>query len=163
MTNNTDTKPELGTVSLSELSPFDGSVKERKRRGRGNASGIGGESGRGHKGQKSRSGFSRKRGFEGGQNPLYKRLPKKRGFKNIFKQPFLAVNIEKIALAEFEEELSVARLVERGYISKFAKKVKLIGSLPTGVKIKTVRVHSMSKALRDQLSEAGCDIADVDV
>ena len=63
-------------IKLNELSPFQGSTSNRKRVGRGNASGYGGECGRGHKGQKSRSGFSRKRGFEGGQNPLYRRIPK---------------------------------------------------------------------------------------
>ena len=81
----------IESIRLNELSPFENSTSNRKRVGRGNASGYGGECGRGHKGQKSRSGFSRKRGFEGGQNPLYKRIPKKRGFTNIFKKSFLSL------------------------------------------------------------------------
>ena len=68
------------------LKPAKGAVKKRTRKGRGNASGKGGECGRGHKGQKSRSGYSAKAGFEGGQMPLYKRVPKRRGFTNNFKR-----------------------------------------------------------------------------
>ena len=70
--------------------------KNRIRKGRGNASGHGGESGRGHKGQKSRSGYSRRAGFEGGQTPLYRRLPKTNGFNNIFKERFDIININKL-------------------------------------------------------------------
>ncbi|RAP26456.1 50S ribosomal protein L15 [Candidatus Marinamargulisbacteria bacterium SCGC AG-333-B06] len=70
--------------------------KNRIRKGRGNASGHGGESGRGHKGQKSRSGYSKRAGFEGGQTPLYRRLPKSNGFNNIFKETFDIININRL-------------------------------------------------------------------
>ena len=103
----TKTKPAISTkepeieqsdnlFALNNLQSFPNSTKKRKRVGRGNASGFGGECGRGHKGQKSRSGFSRKRGFEGGQNPLYRRIPKRRGFTNIFKIKYQIINIENL-------------------------------------------------------------------
>ena len=92
---------ESASISLNTLQPYPNSTKTRKRVGRGNASGYGGECGRGHKGQKSRSGFSRKRGFEGGQNPLYKRIPKKRGFTNIFKTKYRIINVGNLNLNRF--------------------------------------------------------------
>ena len=86
----------------TELAPAPGSVKKRKRVGRGNASGFGGECGRGHKGQKSRSGYSRKRGFEGGQNPLYRRLPKKSGFRNRFRVEYRILNLSDIYVQDIK-------------------------------------------------------------
>ena len=83
---------------LIDFRPADGAVKKRTRKGRGNASGHGGEAGRGHKGQKSRTGYSKRAGFEGGQTPLYRRIPKKRGFTALDKTRFFPVNIDAIAV-----------------------------------------------------------------
>ncbi len=101
--------------------------KNRIRKGRGNASGHGGESGRGHKGQKSRSGFSRRAGFEGGQTPLYRRLPKSNGFNNIFKVKFDVININKLELAFKDgEKVDKQALITKNIVSgKF--KIKLLG------------------------------------
>src|SRR3989338_8656027 len=83
-------------MKYNEVRPAKGAVKARTRRGRGNASGLGGESGRGHKGQKARSGGSIRPGFEGGQTPLYRRLPKRKGFNNYSKVIVEAVNLGDI-------------------------------------------------------------------
>ncbi|MEK9726536.1 MAG: 50S ribosomal protein L15 [Candidatus Margulisiibacteriota bacterium] len=124
MTKTKDTSEKV-VISLDTLTPFEGSTKNRKRVGRGNASGYGGECGRGHKGQKSRSGFSRKRGFEGGQNPLYKRIPKKRGFTNIFKIKYKIINLENLTLSRFDETIEFKHLIDFGYVGK-ADLVKIV-------------------------------------
>ena len=84
------------SIELEEFKPANGSIKKRKRKGRGNASGLGGECGRGHKGQRSRSGCKLRPGFEGGQTPLYRRIPKKPGMKNVFRLEYTPVNISDI-------------------------------------------------------------------
>ena len=99
-----------------ELSPAPGSRRGRKRVGRGDGSGHGTYSGRGVKGQKSRSGFSRKRGFEGGQLPLIKRLPRKRGFTNIFRTEYNPVNIGLLNRFEAGSEVTPERLLEAGVV-----------------------------------------------
>ena len=118
-------------MSDFNLKPAVGSVKNTKRKGRGNSSGKGGESGRGHKGQKSRSGYSKRFGFEGGQIPLYRRLPKKRGIDNkLFQEEVCVVNLGKIS--EFFEEGSVITLEvlgEKGFIkTKKGVKLKILGN-----------------------------------
>ncbi|MEA4966822.1 MAG: 50S ribosomal protein L15, partial [Bacteroidaceae bacterium] len=103
-------------MDLSNLKPAQGSVKTRKRIGRGQGSGRGGTSTRGHKGAKSRSGYSRKIGFEGGQMPLYRRLPKF-GFKNINRIEFLAINLDTLnTLAEEKQlsEITIDTLINNG-------------------------------------------------
>ena len=97
-------------MKLHDLSPAEGSTSSRKRIGRGPGSGTGKTAGRGHKGQRSRSGFSRRRGFEGGQMPLIRRVPK-RGFTNIFRKEYAVVNLDK--LADLEGEVTPAVLVEK--------------------------------------------------
>lgn len=151
---STESNPEL---LLNNLTPFDGSTKNRKRVGRGNASGYGGECGRGHKGQKSRSGFSRKRGFEGGQNPLYKRIPKKRGFTNIFKIKYTIINLDNLNLSRFDESIELKHLIDFGYVSKLAK-VKFVGNVPEKFKIKSLELHAVSHSLQDKLEKAGCSV-----
>ena len=99
-----------------EISPATGSRKNRKRVGRGDGSGSGTYCGRGVKGQKSRSGFSMKRGFEGGQLPLIKRLPRKRGFTNIFRTEYSLVNVEDLKRFEAGSEVTPDRLVESGVV-----------------------------------------------
>lgn len=113
-------------MGLHNLQPAPGSTKNRKRIGRGAGSGTGKTSGKGHKGQKARSGYSRKRGFEGGQQPLYKRLPKI-GFTSKIEKPYV-INVEKIkAIAELSEiTLETIKSVHK--LAKAVTKVKLIGA-----------------------------------
>ncbi len=113
-------------MGLHNLQPAPGSTRSRKRVGRGQGSGTGKTAGRGQNGQKSRSGYSRKRGFEGGQQPLYKRLPKV-GFFSRVEKPY-AINVEKVkAVAELEEiTLETIRSVHR--MGKNVTRVKLIGA-----------------------------------
>lgn len=158
MANTKEKSTEVNSeLLLNNLTPFDGSTKTRKRVGRGNASGFGGECGRGHKGQKSRSGFSRKRGFEGGQNPLYRRIPKKRGFTNIFKTKYTIINLENLNLVRFSETIELKHLIDFGYVSKLAK-VKFVGNVPENFKIKSLELHAISKSLQEKLEKAGCSV-----
>jgi large subunit ribosomal protein L15 len=146
---------ESKSIRLGSISPFPGSVKPRKRVGRGNASGWGGEAGRGHKGQKSRSGFSRKRGFEGGQNPLYKRIPKKRGFTNIFKVHYRLVNISNLNFERFGSSIECKHLVDFGYCSQ-NERIKFVGNLPESVRLTTIEGDAISHALKSRLDALGC-------
>jgi large subunit ribosomal protein L15 len=111
---------------LNTLKAAEGSVKNNKRKGRGQGSGMGKTASRGHKGQKARTGGKVARGFEGGQQPLYKRLPKI-GFTSRVVKP-LAVNVERFPAIKDLSEITVAALVEAGIVSAKADKVKLIGS-----------------------------------
>lgn len=112
-------------MNINELKPADNSVKERKRRGRGNASGLGGEAGRGHKGQKSRSGYSRRAGFEGGQTPFYRRVPKKRGFGRIGESRAV-VNLGQLQIAFADGDVvSLATLKEKGLCGRKDVTVKV--------------------------------------
>ena len=115
-------------MNLSNLKPAEGSTKVRKRIGRGPGSGLGGTSTRGHKGAKSRSGYSRKVGFEGGQMPIQRRLPKF-GFKNINRVEYKAINLDTLQqLAEAQQlsKIGVADLIAAGFISK-SQLVKILG------------------------------------
>lgn len=115
-------------MNLSNLKPAAGSVKDGKRIGRGQGSGMGGTSTRGHKGAKSRSGYSSKRGFEGGQMPLQRRVPKF-GFKNINRIEYKAINIDtlqKLAEAGNLTTINLDTLVEAGFISS-SQVVKILG------------------------------------
>lgn len=144
-------------LSLNTLEAFPGSTKNRKRVGRGNASGFGGECGRGHKGQKSRSGFSRKRGFEGGQNPLYKRIPKKRGFTNNFKTHYQIVNVENLNLERFSETIELKHLIDFKILGS-SKMVKFVGQVPKDFPIKSIETHAISHTLKTKLEKLGCKI-----
>ena len=128
-------------MNLNNLRPAEGSVKTRKRIGRGPGSGLGGTSTRGHKGAKSRSGYSKKIGFEGGQMPLQRRVPKF-GFKNINRVEYKAINLETIqALADAKNltKVGLNELIEAGYISS-NQLVKVLGngSLTTKLAIEAV-------------------------
>ncbi|SFV49851.1 LSU ribosomal protein L15p (L27Ae) [hydrothermal vent metagenome] len=113
-------------MGLHNLQPAPGSTKNRKRVGRGQGSGTGKTAGRGNKGQKARSGYSRKRGFEGGQMPLYRRLPKI-GFTSKIEKPYV-INVEKIkAIAELDE-ITLESIASVHKLQKTVKKVKLIGA-----------------------------------
>lgn len=133
-------------MDLSNLKPAKGSVKKRKRIGRGEGSGKGGTATRGHKGQKSRSGYSRKLGFEGGQMPLHRRVPKY-GFININRKEYKGINIDTIQkLAETKglKKIDVQTLIDAGLISKNTL-VKILGQGELTLKLE-VEAHAFSKS-----------------
>jgi len=137
-------------MKLHDLSPDKGSRSNRKRIGRGPGSGTGKTAGRGHKGQRSRSGFSQRPGFEGGQMPLVRRVPK-RGFTNIFKTEFAIVNVSQ--LADLGSEIHPALLVERGLV-RGGLPVKVLGDGELGQAV-TVRAHKFSRTARQKIEAAG--------
>lgn len=142
-------------MNLSNLTPAAGSVKTRKRIGRGSGSGMGGTSTRGHKGAKSRAGYSRKIGFEGGQMPIQRRLPKF-GFKNINRVEFKAINLETLqALAESKQlaKIGLVELREAGFISK-TDLVKILGKGALSVKLE-VEANAFSKSAEQAITAAG--------
>ncbi len=142
-------------MNLSNLKPAEGSTKTRKRIGRGSGSGLGGTSTRGHKGAKSRSGYSRKIGFEGGQMPLQRRLPKF-GFKNINRVEYKAINIEVLqALATDKklEKISLDVLIDAGFVSK-KQLVKILGKGELTAKLE-VEAHAFSKTAEAAIVAAG--------
>lgn len=142
-------------MQLHNLKPAAGSTKTRKRIGRGPGSGMGGTSTRGHKGAKQRSGYSKKIGFEGGQKPLQRRLPK-HGFKNINRVEYKAINIATIqALAEAKnlEKVGIEDLVAAGFVS--AKHlVKVLGNGELTKKV-DVEAHAFSKSAEAAIQAAG--------
>ena len=136
-------------MKLSSLKPAEGSVKTRKRVGRGQGSGLGGTSARGHKGAQSRSGYSRKRGFEGGQMPLQRRVPKF-GFKNINRVEFKAINLDTLqALAEStgSKVINFDVLYTNGLVSK-SDLVKILsrGTLSSAIEVHAKGFSSAAKA-----------------
>jgi large subunit ribosomal protein L15 len=135
-------------VRQDEISPATGSRKNRKRVGRGDGSGHGTYCGRGVKGQKSRSGFSRKRGFEGGQLPLIKRLPRKRGFTNIFRTEYSLVNVEALNRFEAGSEVTPDRLLEAGVVKSLGRSIKILarGDISHPLSVKANRFSAAAKA-----------------
>lgn len=140
-------------LELHNLHPPKGSVKNRNRRGRGEGSGSGRTAGRGHKGQRSRSGFSSKRGFEGGQMPLTRRLPK-RGFTNIFRTEFAEINVGRLEALAAEKEITPELLKERGFVKKLKDGVKVLGVGEVKSKLK-VRAHAFSATAKQKIEAAG--------
>lgn len=140
-------------MNLHELSPAPGSVKETKRKGRGAGTGNGKTAGRGHKGQKARSGGGVRIGFEGGQMPLARRLPK-RGFNNIFAKPLEAVNVS--ALDKFEDGAIVdaEALLAAGILSKCTYGVKILGNGEITKKL-TVKASAFSESAKTKIEAAG--------
>jgi len=142
-------------MNLSNLTPAAGSVQTRKRIGRGTGSGLGGTSTKGHKGQKSRSGYSKKIGFEGGQMPIQRRLPKF-GFKNVNRVEYKAINIETLDALAVSAKLSkigLNELREAGFISKTAL-VKILGKGALTTKI-DVEANAFSKSAEEAIVAAG--------
>lgn len=142
-------------MNLSNLKPAEGSTKTRKRVGRGPGSGLGGTSTRGHKGAKSRSGYSQKFGFEGGQMPLQRRLPKF-GFRSPNRVEYSAINLSvlnDIATAHNLTEVSFDDLVKSGRVSKNAL-VKILGNGELTVKL-TVHAHAFSASAKEAIEKAG--------
>lgn len=137
-------------MKLHDLSPAKGSRRPSKRVGRGPGSGNGKTAGRGHKGQKSRSGYSRRLGFEGGQMPLIRRVPK-RGFTNIFKKEVVIVNVRD--LVDFEGEVTPETLAERGLVrGGYPVKILGDGELTSAL---TVKAHHFSRSAREKIESAG--------
>ena len=142
-------------MKLHDLSPAAGSRQNRKRIGRGPGSGLGKTAGKGHKGQRSRSGFSRRRGFEGGQMPLLRRVPK-RGFTNIFRTEYEIVNVAR--LADLKGEVTPELLAEKGLV-RAGRPVKILGQGDLKKKLK-VSAHKFSASARAKIEAAGgsCEV-----
>ncbi len=140
-------------MDLSNLRPAEGSKhSDNFRRGRGHGSGNGKTAGKGHKGQLARSGH-KKPGFEGGQMPLYRRLPK-RGFKCINSKEIIAINVDVLNRYEDGEEITVEKLLETGAISKAADGVKILGNGELSKKL-TVKVDAVSEGAKSKIEAAG--------
>ena len=139
-------------MNLSSLKPPAGQTKSRKRVGRGMGSGHGKTSTRGSKGQRAGTGFGQKRGFEGGQMPLHRRLPK-RGFTNIFKKEFAIVNLIQLEKAE-GDTFTVESLQQLGLVKKLGEGLKVLGTGTLTKKI-TVQAHHFSKSALEKIQKAG--------
>ncbi len=140
-------------MKLHELSPAPGSVRESKRIGRGHGSGQGKTAGKGHKGQKARAGHGMRPGFEGGQMPLQRRVPK-RGFNNIFAKEYVTVNVAALNKFEAGSEVDAAALKEAGIIRKECDGVKILGN-GTLEKALTVKVAAYSESAKAKIESAG--------
>jgi len=140
-------------MKLEDLSPAEGSRQKKKRVGRGPGSGLGKTAGRGEKGQKSRSGYSRRAGFEGGQMPLIRRVPK-RGFTNIFRKENAVVNVADLASREdLPERVDPEVLAAHGLVRR-GKRVKVLGDGEIGRAL-TVAAHQFSESARAKIEAAG--------
>lgn len=139
-------------MKLHDISPAAGSKHKKKRVGRGPGSGLGKTAGRGSKGQKSRTGYSRRPGFEGGQMPLVRRVPK-RGFTNIFRTEYAVINVDRLAKLEAVEEITPELLAERGMVRK-GMPVKILGKGEID-KALTVKAHRFSGSARSKIEGAG--------
>jgi len=140
-------------MKLNELAPVPGSVKESTRIGRGHGSGQGKTAGKGHKGQKARSGPNKGAGFEGGQMPLQRRVPK-RGFNNIFASKIVIVNLSSLNVFEDGAVVDAAALIEKGIINKAYDGVKVLGNGEITKKL-TVKASAFSSAASQKIEAAG--------
>ncbi|GGA88135.1 50S ribosomal protein L15 [Ornithinibacillus halotolerans] len=140
-------------MKLHELKPAEGSRKERNRVGRGTSSGNGKTSGRGHKGQKARSGGGVRPGFEGGQMPLFQRLPK-RGFTNINRKEYAIVNLDVLNRFEDGTEITPELLIESGVVKNEKSGIKILGNGSVENKY-TVKAHKFSASAKAAIEEAG--------
>ncbi|MBO4676443.1 MAG: 50S ribosomal protein L15 [Oscillospiraceae bacterium] len=140
-------------MKINELSPAPGSTKEAKRKGRGIGTGNGKTAGRGHKGQKARSGGGVRVGFEGGQMPLARRIPK-RGFHNIFAKPLEFVNVSELNVFEDGAAVTVESLLDAGILSKCRYGVKILGNGELKKKL-TVSANAFSQTAKEKIEAAG--------
>jgi large subunit ribosomal protein L15 len=141
-------------VRQDNIAPAPGSRRAAKRVGRGNGSGHGTYSGRGSKGQKSRAGYKMRPGFEGGQLPLIKRLPRQRGFTNIFRKEYSAVNIGSFNVFEPDSEVTPETMLGAGIIKTLKKPVKVLGDGEIDRPL-TVRAHKFSASAKVKIEAAG--------
>ena len=140
-------------MKLHELKPADGSVKDGFRKGRGPGSGNGKTAGKGHKGQNARSGGGVRPGFEGGQIPLYRKLPK-RGFYNQFGKTYAIVNVDVLNAFEDGAVVDAAALLEAGFISEIYDGIKVLGRGEVGKKL-TVKANIFSETAKGKIEAAG--------
>jgi large subunit ribosomal protein L15 len=147
-------------MDLSKLKPAKGSVKTNKRYGRGQGSGMGGTSTRGHKGAQSRSGYSRKPGFEGGQMPLHRRLPKY-GFNNISRKEYKGINLSSLQLLADKgiSTIDVQTLINAGLVSKH-KLIKILAKGELKAKL-NIKAHAFSKSAQAMIEAKGGTIAKI--
>jgi large subunit ribosomal protein L15 len=142
-------------ITLANLKPAKGAIKKRKRIGRGPGSGYGKTAGRGMNGQKSRSGYSRKRGFEGGQMPLTRRVPK-RGFTNIFKTEYNIINLDIIEKTGLDE-IKIEDFFEKKLAKNNNGKIKVLGNGTITRKVH-IHAHKFSKSAVEKIKEAGGEV-----
>ena len=140
-------------MNLHELSPAEGAKKASKRIGRGHGSGWGKTAGKGHKGQKARSGGSIRPGFEGGQMPLQRRIPK-RGFNNIFAKKIVAINVSALESFDNDAQVDAKALIEKGIIKNEYDGVKVLGNGNITKKL-TVKVAAFSESAKQKIEAAG--------
>ena len=143
-------------MDLSNLKPAKGAKRQPKRVGRGEGSGWGVTAGRGHKGAQSRSGWKAKRGFEGGQMPLYRRLPK-RGFQNIFAKKYAIVNVQDLNCFEEGTTVTPVMVQEQGLIKKIHSGLRILGQGKLEKKL-TVQAHHFTQSARQKIEEVGGSI-----
>ncbi len=146
-------KKEHNTVSLSNLGPAKGSRKKKVRVGRGIGSKLGRTSGKGNKGQKSRRGYSRRRGFEGGQMPLHRRIPK-RGFHNPFGVQYSIVNLEELNVFPAGETVTPELLRAHGFVRRATDPIKVLGDGELKTKL-TIHAHAFSASAKEKIAKAG--------
>ena len=140
-------------MKLHELHPAEGSTSAQKRLGRGSGSGLGKTSGKGHKGAKARSGGGKRPGFEGGQMPLYRRVPK-RGFNNVFRTEYAEVNLERLEAFEDGAVVDAAALLEKRIIRKELDGVKILGVGELTKKL-TVKAAKFSGTAKEKIEAVG--------
>lgn len=140
-------------MKIHELSPVAGSVKDVKRIGRGHGTGNGKTAGKGHKGQKARAGHGMRPGFEGGQMPLQRRVPK-RGFNNIFATEYVIVNVSDLDVFENGAVVDTAALKEKGLVKKTLDGVKILGNGEISKKL-TVKAAAFSSSAKEKIEAAG--------
>jgi large subunit ribosomal protein L15 len=146
-------KKEHNTISLSTLGPAKGSRKRKVRVGRGMGSKLGKTAGSGNKGQKSRRGYSRRRGFEGGQMPLHRRIPK-RGFHNPFSQEYSVINLEELNVFPAGETVTPELLRAHGFVRRATGPVKILGDGELKNKL-TIHAHAFSASAKEKINKAG--------
>jgi large subunit ribosomal protein L15 len=148
-------------INLNDLKPNDGANVDRTRVGRGIGSGKGKTSGRGHKGQKARTGGGVRAGFEGGQLPIQKRMPYLRGFTNIYATPWEVVNLDTIAALELDGPITPETLVAAGVVRGEEFPVKILGRGELAGKLE-IHAHAVSAAAKEQIEKAGGTITIID-
>jgi len=141
-------------MRIHDLKPNQGSTHSRKRVGRGPGSGHGTTAGRGMNGQKSRSGHGIKVGFEGGQTPLYRKFPQKKGFRNINRKEFVVVNLYQLEEFEAGQVITIESLQQRGFINKLKDGVKVLGDGEL-TKAITVKANKFSVSAEEKIKAAG--------
>jgi large subunit ribosomal protein L15 len=144
------------TMDLSNLQPAPGSHRNRKRIGRGHGSGTGKTAGKGHKGQKARSGGSIKPGFEGGQMPLQRRVPK-RGFNPLTRKEYALVNLRDLELFESGSVVDIEALGKAGLVGQLKDGVKILGDGDL-TKALTIKAHKFSKSAQEKIAAAGGNV-----